>query len=181
MSFKIAILSFILLSFTGCQFAALGRPTLTSHDPALKIPAMKRAARHHDFAALPLLIKALSSQDSAIRFYAIYALHKITEHEFGYVYYAPQHQRSRAITRWKKWLAATGHQPHPDTGVQRETTYIETTGCGMIFRRKPVRKVSFGTVENLGDGRVLAGIPFENGVKKLGNRSRAKKRQKSKK
>ncbi|MGC8624791.1 MAG: HEAT repeat domain-containing protein [Phycisphaerae bacterium] len=105
MVFKYVILLLALLSLTGCGFFSLGRPALASDDPALKIPAMKIAARHHDQSAIPLLIKALSSQDSAIRFYAIYALRKITGHEFGYIYYASEHRRKIAIRRWKKWLA----------------------------------------------------------------------------
>ena len=96
----------LLLPLTGCGFLSLGQPNLASDDPAQKIPAIKSAAHHHESSAIPLLIKALSSQDSAIRFYAIYALHKITGHEFGYVYYASGARRRVAIARWKKWLAA---------------------------------------------------------------------------
>ncbi len=106
MVFKYAILILALLPLTGCGILSLGRPSLASDDPALKIPAMKIAARHHDQSTIPLLIRALSSQDSAIRFYAIYALHKITGHEFGYIYYASEHRRKIAVRRWKKWLAA---------------------------------------------------------------------------
>ena len=105
MVFKYAILILALL-LTGCSVLSLGRPALGSDDPALKIPAMKSAARDHDQSAIPLLIKALSSQDSAIRFYAIYALRKITGHQFGYIYYASAHRRKIAIRRWRKWFAA---------------------------------------------------------------------------
>ena len=94
------------LLLTGCGFLSLGKPSLASDDPAQKIPAIKRAARHHDRAAIPLLVKALSSQDSAIRFYAIYALHQLTGHDFGYVYYAAKARRRMAVARWKIWLAA---------------------------------------------------------------------------
>ena len=106
MVFKYAILILALLPLTGCSVLSLGRPALASEDPALKIPAMKSAARDHDQSAIPLLIKALSSQDSAIRFYAIYALRKITGHQFGYIYYASEHRRKIAIRRWRKWFAA---------------------------------------------------------------------------
>lgn len=107
-----------LLLLTGCGFLSLGQPNLASHDPALKIPAMKAAARHHDRAAIPVLIQALSSQDPAIRFYAIYALRKITGHEFGYVYYAPERRRDKAITHWKKWFYAShGGSFHPPAAV----------------------------------------------------------------
>jgi hypothetical protein len=118
----------MLLLLTGCGFLSLGQPNLASDDPAQKIPAIKLAACHHDASAIPLLIKALSSQDSAIRFYAIYALHKITGHEFGYVYYASEARRSLAIARWKKWLAAQHsthfHLPVAKTGPAVPTSAI---------------------------------------------------------
>jgi len=116
------------LLLTGCGFLSLGQPNLASDDPAQKIPAIKSAARHHDSSAIPLLIKALSSQDSAIRFYAIYALHKITGHEFGYVYYASESRRNFAIARWKKWLAAQHsmhiHLPVANIGFVAPTSAI---------------------------------------------------------
>lgn len=102
---KYAVLAVALL-LTGCGFLSLGRPDLASDDPALKIPAMKLAALHHDQTAIPMLIKSLSSQDSAIRFYAIYALRKITGHQFGFIYYASKTRRSAATARWKKWYTA---------------------------------------------------------------------------
>lgn len=103
---KYEVLVIALLLPAGCGFLSLGPAKLTSDDPAQKIPAIKWAARHDDRAAIPLLIKALSSQDSAIRFYAIYALRKITGHEFGYIYYASKASRRLSIARWKTWLAA---------------------------------------------------------------------------
>ncbi len=118
---KYLTLVLTLLMLTGCGFLSLGRPSLASDDPALKIPAMKVAARQHDRSAIPLLITALSSQDSAIRFYAIYALRKITGHEFGYVYYAPRPQRETAIRRWRKFLAAQ-HAATSSVGAPRATS-----------------------------------------------------------
>ena len=116
---KYAVLAVALL-LTGCGFLSLGRPDLASDDPALKIPAMKLAARHHDQKAIPTLIKALSSQDSAIRFYAIYALRKITGHQFGFIYYASKTRRSVATARWKQWFTARRsagfHLPEPKSG-----------------------------------------------------------------
>ena len=125
---KCVILVVAMLLLTGCGFLSLGPPNLASHDPAQKIPAIKWAARHHESSAIPQLIKALSSQDSAIRFYAIYALHKITGHTFGYVYYASEYRRSVAIACWKKWLATRHsirfHLPVGKTGPAACTSAI---------------------------------------------------------
>ena len=109
-----------LLLLAGCGLFSLGRPDLASDDPALKIPAMKLAAQQDDKKAIPTLIKALSSQDSAIRFYAIYALHKITGHRFGFIYYASKSRRNVAAARWKRWFATQRgrgfHLPAPKLG-----------------------------------------------------------------
>ena len=55
---------------------------------------------------LPVLVKDLSSDDPAVRFYAIRALQKMTGGDAkGYVYYAPEDDRSAAFERWQAWLA----------------------------------------------------------------------------
>jgi hypothetical protein len=133
MLLKCTTLALALLMLTGCGFLSLGRPSLASDDPALKIPAMKMAAREHNRAAIPLLIKALSSQDSAIRFYAINALHKITGHQFGYVYYAPRRQRNMAITRWRQFSAAQS-AARPGSGMPGATGQSRLPGPALPWR-----------------------------------------------
>ena len=88
----------------GCSFG-LGRPSLTSPDPALKIPAMKQAAASRNTQAIPALLTALASHDPAVRFYANNALEVITGRHFGYVYYASRADRRAAIGRWCQWYA----------------------------------------------------------------------------
>src|SRR4051812_36714377 len=61
----------------GCDSGA-GPAHLNSHNPEAKIPAIHRAARQHDMAAAPQLVKDLNSEDPAVRFYAIEALHRLT-------------------------------------------------------------------------------------------------------
>ena len=94
----------------GCSFG-LGRPSLTSPDPALKIPAIKQAAASRNTHAIPALLADLSSHDPAVRFYANYALEAITSRHFGYVYYASRADRRKAIDQWRKWYA------HSNMGV----------------------------------------------------------------
>jgi hypothetical protein len=83
---------------------------LTSRDPSGKIPAMKEAVRVHDLRATPQLVKALESDDAAVRFYAIEALYRLTGETFGYVYYQNEEGREPALKKWKDWLA---RQPQP--------------------------------------------------------------------
>ena len=88
----------------GCSFG-LGKPSLTSPDPALRIPAMKQAAARRNAQAIPALLTALASHDPAVRFYANVALEAITGRHFGYVYYGSRCARQAAIRRWRQWYA----------------------------------------------------------------------------
>src|SRR3954454_10974391 len=78
---------------------------ITNPDPSGKIPAMKEAVRVHDLRVAPQLVKELASDDGAVRFYAIEALHRLTGETFGYVYYHDEAQREPALKKWKDWLA----------------------------------------------------------------------------
>jgi hypothetical protein len=78
-------------------------------DPAGSIPAMEIAADHHDWHAVPPMVKDLESDDPAIRFYAIEGLRRITGQTFGFRYYEDEGQRQPAVDRWKQWLASQHH------------------------------------------------------------------------
>ena len=54
----------------GCGFFSLGGPSLTSSDPALKIPAIKAAGETRDHRAIPDLIDALACAAVARRLHA---------------------------------------------------------------------------------------------------------------
>ncbi len=92
----------------GCGLFELGQPRLSSHDPALKVPAIKQAAANHDVSAIPQLISGLNSTDPAIRFYCAYGLKQITGHRFGYRYYAAEPARQISIDRWRQWEKSHG-------------------------------------------------------------------------
>jgi hypothetical protein len=82
-----------------------GARFISDPDPAVKIPAIRQAAKADDRASIPQLVKNLSSDDPAVRFYAITALRRLTDGQtFDYVYYAPEDQRRAAIDRWRAWL-----------------------------------------------------------------------------
>jgi hypothetical protein len=70
---------------------------------------MEIAADHHDWHAVPPMVKDLESDDPAIRFYAIEGLRRITGQTFGFRYYEDEGQRQPAVDRWKQWLASQHH------------------------------------------------------------------------
>jgi hypothetical protein len=88
----------------GCT-APRPKPDIKDPDPSVSIPGIKIAADRKDLSAAPDLVKALESDDPAIRFYAIGALIKITGGErFEYEYYYDEEQRKPSIAKWQEWL-----------------------------------------------------------------------------
>ena len=79
-----------------------------SIDPSSSIPAIQKAARDKDRAAIPALVKQLDSDDPAVRFYSIEALRTLTGQTFRYRYYDDAEARTPALKRWQQWLAKQG-------------------------------------------------------------------------
>lgn len=94
-----------LVLIAGCGPGSGPVISLTSDDPAGRIPAMKQAALQKDASAVPELVKRLESDDPAERFYAIEALQRITGQTLGYIYYATEQDRAAAVARWKARIA----------------------------------------------------------------------------
>lgn len=95
----------LLCLMCGCFPAPAPKPSLTSPDPLAKIPAIKLSVQNKDLAAAKELIKDLDSDDPAVRFYAIEALRKLTNEDFGYHYYDDEDERDAAVKRWEAWVA----------------------------------------------------------------------------
>jgi hypothetical protein len=89
---------------SGCLFGGRPRAIITSNDPGSKIPAIKRAADARDTETARQLVKALQSEDPAVRFYSIRGLQNLTGETFGYVWYAEEPQRRIATLKWNQWL-----------------------------------------------------------------------------
>ena len=96
-----AVLSCAMLC--GCT-APHGPLVVSDPDPSVKIPAIKKAATNKDRNAVRQLVADLSSDDPAVRFYAINGLHRITGQRFGYDYFADDERRGPAVQKWQKWL-----------------------------------------------------------------------------
>jgi hypothetical protein len=85
-----------------------GAVSVMSDDPTLKIPAIKEDAQRKNTGDLALLVKDLDDDDSAVRFYAVEGLRRITGADLGYHYYDDREQRKAAVDRWHEWLKANG-------------------------------------------------------------------------
>lgn len=73
-------------------------------DASYKVPAIKSAVAQDDESAIPYLVKDLNNDDSAVRFYAIEGLKRLTDETFGYVYYQDVDARAPAVQKWNAWL-----------------------------------------------------------------------------
>lgn len=94
----------------GCT-APRPKPDIADPDPSVSIPGIKIAADRNDRSAAPELVKALDSDDPAIRFFAIGALMKFTGGEkFGYEYYYDEEQRKASLAKWQEWLKGRSEQ-----------------------------------------------------------------------
>jgi putative membrane protein len=94
----------------GCSLFGGGREpfSITSRDPASKIPAIKKAVHARDSQTAQYLVKSLESDDPAVRFYAIRGLQDLTGETFGYVWYADDRDRRDALAKWRHWLDGNG-------------------------------------------------------------------------
>lgn len=100
------MLALTLTAVCGCGGAGPHVKNLSDPDPAAKIPAIKQKVRENDRTSTEQLVKELSSDDPAVRFYAIEGLRRLTGETFDYYYYQDEDQRKPAIEKWNQWLAS---------------------------------------------------------------------------
>ena len=105
---------------TGCGAALLApaggcgrgrvKPLISSPDPSEKIPGIVRAVRKRDLPKVRWMVKDLSSDDAAVRMFAIGGLRRRTGETLGYNYYDDEAAREPAVKQWEQWLAAQQEQ-----------------------------------------------------------------------
>jgi len=107
MVYKRAITLVLGLVLCGAMGSCIGRdpPSITSRNPDQLIPAIKAGVAAKDRQIIPYLVQDLRSDDSAVRFYAIDGLRRLTGQDLGYVYYAEEDDRKAAAGRWDRWLS----------------------------------------------------------------------------
>ncbi len=106
----------------GCAGTRPFRAQLSSDNATERILAVKAAGDARDVNSVPLLVDRLEDEDSAVRFFTIIALEKITGHRFGYDYSQPSNERAAAIVRWRDYAkkgdyAQSGKKPPSPRGA----------------------------------------------------------------
>jgi len=104
--------SIAALSITGAIVLGLilpgcvgqGLRSVTSDDPAVKIPLIRKAVDSNDRSILPQLVRDLHSEDPAVRFYAIDGLRRLTGESFGYQWRDDEQARKPAVERWQQYI-----------------------------------------------------------------------------
>ena len=99
------VLSTILvggLAMAGCN-ASLPAD-FEAPDAGSRIRAVVATARQPTHEDLTQMVRALGSDDPALRSMSIAALERTAQDRFGYDAWAPEAERRAAIDRWKRWL-----------------------------------------------------------------------------
>ncbi|MEQ8317748.1 MAG: hypothetical protein RIE77_02345 [Phycisphaerales bacterium] len=73
-------------------------------DAGSRIRAVIATARQPTHEDLTQMVRALNSDDPALRSLSIAALQRTAGDRFGYDAWAPEPERRAAIDRWKRWL-----------------------------------------------------------------------------
>ncbi|MGA2497300.1 MAG: hypothetical protein ABSH20_06145 [Tepidisphaeraceae bacterium] len=103
----------------GCAQPPDSKRGILDENPAVKIPAIKRAGAVKDATQASSLVDQLTDEDAAIRFYAIEALKYLAGDDLGYHYYDDRPQRDKAVERWRQWLLT--QQPAATAATQPTT------------------------------------------------------------
>lgn len=106
----------------GCSSTSGERGRLNSRYPLDRARAIVRLAEAGDTNAVHKLVDLLEDSDRAVRLYAILALERLCQTNYGYNYYDPEPERERAVRRWRDALrngdvvarAGTGLSPPVD-------------------------------------------------------------------
>ncbi len=122
--------SCMLALLTSCASQQSWQTRLTADDPAERIRAVREIANAGDTKQAPQLVARLEDEDSAVRFYAIMGLERLTGKRRGYTYYGTRHDRAAAVLSWQQYLIEIGATPistnsetsaHNDTATQNRT------------------------------------------------------------
>ena len=108
-----ALAGFILLG-TGCAKPWTYQANINSDDVNERILAIRKAGEEKDRAAVPLLVDRLEDEDSAVRFYAILSLERITGQRFGFDYARSDAARVKSVELWREYLKS------PDRALSME-------------------------------------------------------------
>lgn len=128
---RVVIIGLCGLSVAGC----LGYPgpqSVENEDPAVKIPAIRRAVESKDRSIIPQLVKDLDSDDAAIRFAAINGLERLTGQTFEFNWIDEDAaRRFPAVKRWNNYVAGRpldeGIEPTTIATTRPATTRSTTT------------------------------------------------------
>jgi hypothetical protein len=119
----------LCLALIGCAGAKPNRADISSDDSNERIRAIKAAGEAKDVHAVPLIVDRLEDEDSAVRFFAIIALEKITGQRFGYDYSKAGRDRAASIVLWREYVKS-GDFAAKSAAPARGQNEMHNTGDG---------------------------------------------------
>ena len=92
-------------ALAGCASPETARSMAQSSDPVVRAKGCKLAGDDRQTAMVPLLVDRLEDPDSAVRFFAIEALRRITGTDLDYREADTPAAKAKTIARWRQYVA----------------------------------------------------------------------------
>jgi hypothetical protein len=97
----------------GCAHGPRDFGKIESQAPLTRARAVGLGGAKTDSQVVPALIGRLNDTDPVVRLAANEELRKRTGRDFGFVPWASDEERSRAVARWRTWLGHGGRSASP--------------------------------------------------------------------
>jgi hypothetical protein len=114
-SLAIAMVAATVLPCWGCGLAPHDFRKIQHPAPLVRARAVGLGGRESDTQVVPALVARLDDEDPVVRLAANEELRKRTGRDFGYVPWASDEERARAIAQWRSWLTGP---PMPAGSIQ---------------------------------------------------------------
>lgn len=88
----------------GCQSDNKRLEKVRSNSPVVRSAAIVELEEQGDMDSVQILVSMLDDPDRAVRMYAILALRRLTNEDYGYRYYATETDRASSIAAWREAL-----------------------------------------------------------------------------
>ena len=110
-------------SISGCGLGPRHFRKITHPAPLVRARAMSLGYGQPDSVVVPALLGRLNDSDVVVRLAAHEELKQRTGRDFGYLPWGRTEERSKAIGRWRSWLAGglSGQGPAPAPAQPRKS------------------------------------------------------------
>jgi hypothetical protein len=99
----VGLLLMMAASGAGCSLAPKSFRDMIHPAPIVRARAVGLDDEEPEWVAIPAMIERLNDPDRVVRMTANDGLKERTRRDFGFVAWAPEAERARAVERWRAW------------------------------------------------------------------------------